>query len=174
MMALKTFLLQRQNPQKDAPRWVLMVAIATFFLLLIVAGVSIAIGSAHSWIASHSLGILPIGIVWFGALGGSLLSLTGVFKHHKDDWSDSFNVWHALRPWTGLVMGSLGAFFLLVSTELASASAAGVSHAPLKINPDIYYVSAFVVGFVERSFRELVQRLAQSIFGPGNGEQAKK
>jgi hypothetical protein len=40
---------------------------------------------------------------------------------------------------------------------------------PVSLNPDVYYVAAFIAGFAERPFRELVMRLAQTIFGPGNG-----
>lgn len=47
-----------------------------------------------------------------------------------------------LRPWTGIVMGVLAAFFLLVNTELATVStshATGASGMPVSLNPDVYY-----------------------------------
>lgn len=157
----------------DAPPVVIAIAVATFLGLLAVAGLSVVIGSFHQWVASHHLGRLPVGIVWFAAIGGSLVSLTGIFKHHKKDWKATYNAWHMLRPWTGLVMGGLGAFFLLVNTELATVNPSGVTGAsgkPPALNPDVYYVAAFIVGFAEKSFRELVRRLAHTIFGPGNGQ----
>jgi hypothetical protein len=151
---------------------VIAIAVVTFLGLLLVAGLSVGSGSFHHWIASRSLGRLPVGIVWFAAIGGSLVSLKGIFKHHKEDWSSNYNAWHMLRPWTGAVMGVLAAFFLLVSTELATVNpgAAGASGGPPHLNPDVYYVAAFIAGFAEGSFRDLVERLTRTIFGPGNGQ----
>jgi hypothetical protein len=119
------------------------------------------------------MGRLPLGIVWFGAIGGSLARLTGIFWHHRVDWNDSFNLWHKLRPWTGLVMGSIGAFLLLVTTELATAGTAaagsGATNAN-KFNPDVYYAAAFLAGFAESPFRALVKRLTDAVFGPGQSQ----
>jgi hypothetical protein len=153
-----------------APTIVIVLAVVTFIGLLLLAGLAAAIGGFHHWVVSHRLGRLPIGIVWFGAIGGSLVSLKGIFKHHNEDWDPTFDAWHMLRPWTGAVMGALGAFFLLVVTEVSMVSPSGVPAASLsQVNPDIYYVAAFIVGFAEGSFRELVERLTQTIFGLGNG-----
>jgi H+/Cl- antiporter ClcA len=137
----------------------------SFFGLLIVAAVAQVDGSFHHWVAVHHLGRLPLSIVWFGAIGGSLASLTGIFCHNKVDWDDSYDLWHELRPWTGLIMGSIGAFLVLVSTELATAGS--TSGVPTAFNPDIYYAAAFFAGFAEQPFRALVERLTNSIFGPG-------
>ena len=141
----------------------------SFFLLLVLAGLAEGLAGFHHWIQQRHLGRLPLGIVWFGAIGGSLASLTGIFWHHRVDWNDSYDLWHKLRPWTGLVMGTIGAFLLLVTTELATAgtSAAGSASPPTKFNPDVYYAAAFLAGFAESPFRALVKRLTDAVFGPG-------
>jgi hypothetical protein len=153
-----------------APRSVIWIAVASFLVLLLIAALSQIIGPFGHWISDHHFGRLPVAIVWFGAIGGSMASLTGIFWHHRVDWNSSYNLWHKLRPWTGVVMGSLGAFLLLVSTELATASATA-SGAKAKVapafNPDVYYAAAFLAGFAEAPFRALVKRLTDAVFGPG-------
>jgi hypothetical protein len=153
-----------------APRSVILIAVTSFFVLIAVAASAEIDSRFGRWVSGHHLGRLPLAIVWFGAIGGSLASLTGIFWHNRVDWKDSYDLWHRLRPWTGLVMGSLGAFLVLVSTELATASSAaggsGVSK-PEAFNPDIYYAAAFFAGFAEAPFRALVKRLTDAIFGPG-------
>ena len=142
----------------------------SFFALLALAGFSHVDGSFGHWISDHHFGRLPVAIVWFGAVGGSLASLTGIFWHHRVDWKGSYDLWHKMRPWTGLVMGSMGAFLLLVSTELATAgsTASGArATAPTAFNPDVYYAAAFLAGFAESPFRALVKRLTDAVFGPG-------
>jgi hypothetical protein len=156
-----------------APRSVIRNAVCPFFALLILAGLVEALGGFRHWISERHLGRLPLGIIWFGAIGGSLASLTGIFCHHRVDWNDSYNLWHKLRPWTGLMMGTVGAFLLFVTTELATAgsSAAGsTSTAPTRFNPDVYYAAAFLAGFAESPFRALVKRLTDAIFGPGQSQ----
>ncbi len=146
------------------------VAVISFFALLFLAGLAETIGGFRNWIHERHLGHLPLGIILFGAIGGSLASLTGIFRHHRLDWKDSYNLWHKLRPWTGLVMGTIGAFLLLVTTELATAgtTAAGSKpSSPTKFNPDVYFAAAFLAGFAECPFRALVKRLTDAVFGPG-------
>jgi hypothetical protein len=156
-----------------APRRVVTIAVVSFFALLALAGVAEVDAGFRHWLHGHHLGRLPVGVVWFGAVGGSLASLTGIFWHHRVDWKDSYDLWHELRPWTGLVMGTVGAFLLLVSTELATTgtTAAGSgSTPPAAFNPDVYYAAAFLAGFAEAPFRALVKRLTDAVFGPGDSK----
>jgi hypothetical protein len=46
-----------------------------------------------------SLGSLPVGVPWFGAVGGTLISLTGVFKH-ADTWDPRLELWHWADRWS--------------------------------------------------------------------------
>jgi hypothetical protein len=39
------------------------------------------------------IGSLPTPVIWFGALGAVMLSLTGIFDHPYD-WDDKFALWH--------------------------------------------------------------------------------
>ncbi len=149
-------------PEKDAPTYVLVISIGTFVGLLLSAAAMVSIPPLRHWVHAQRLGLLPIGIVWFGAIGGSLASLTGIYFHHKTDWKETYNIWHSLRAWTGAAMGTLGAFFLLVSSEIATLSP---TSAKPSINPNIFYAAAFIAGFAEKPFRELVKRLTHALFG---------
>lgn len=40
----------------------------------------------------NPVGGVPLEIVWFGALGGVLLSLQGVFRH-VSDWNVHYHTW---------------------------------------------------------------------------------
>ena|GEM_PF-6155591 len=64
----------------------------------------------------------------------------------------------------------MGAFLLLVSTELATARTLAASSKPASasgFNPDLYYAAAFLAGFAESPFLALVKRLTDAVFGPG-------
>jgi hypothetical protein len=105
------------------------------------------------------LGRLPVGILWFGGIGGSIVSFTGIFWHNRA-WDESHNYWHALRPLIGVVTGGVGCLLLLATAELATRDSKA-------LNPDVYYAVAFVVGFAEATFRDLIKRLTDVLFGPG-------
>jgi hypothetical protein len=154
----------KKTPQKDplkAPLTVKATAVTTFFGLLLVGLLSVFVGPISRWIPTHHLGSLPVGMVWFAATGGSLASLTGIIRHDGTDWDASWNLWHMMRPATGAVMGVLGAFFLLVSTQLAT----GATGKAVPVNPDIYYAAAFMAGFAEEPFRDLIKRLTDALYG---------
>jgi hypothetical protein len=53
----------------------LVIALISFFALLVLAGLAEGIGGFRHWVHLRHLGRLPLGIVWFGAMGGSLASL---------------------------------------------------------------------------------------------------
>ena len=62
----------------------------------------------------NPVGGVPLEIVWFGALGGVLLSLQGVFRH-VSDWNVRYHPWHVARPFVGAGVAVI-AYFLLVVT----------------------------------------------------------
>jgi hypothetical protein len=110
-----------------------------------------------------TLGPIPIGVVWFGALGAVLISLTGVVEH-ADDWDPKLYLWHLSRPLMGASLGVVSVLILQ-----AGVLAAGTQ---LKVEPDgtpknlLYFLVAFLVGYREETFRELIKRLVDLIFSP--------
>src|ERR1044072_8844845 len=57
------------------------------------------------------LGSIPIGVVWFGALGAVVISLTGIVEH-ASDWDTNFNLWHLSRPLVGAALAVVGVLII--------------------------------------------------------------
>src|SRR5205814_7605200 len=101
-----------------------------------------------------TFGPLPVGVAWFGALGAVLISLTGVFEH-EHDWDASYWPWHVARPLVGVAVG-------VVSVLIMQAGILAVGSTPTKTDVPknlLYYLVAFLVGYREETFRELIKRL---------------
>jgi hypothetical protein len=108
------------------------------------------------------LGALPIEVPWFGALGGTLISLTGIFDY-SCRWNHCLRYWHYARPFVGAVLGSIGAllFFVLSDTAVAGSG-------PATVNATVFDVVAFLVGYREQSFRELIKRATDLLLRPAD------
>lgn len=126
-------------------------------------------------------GILPIGVPWFGAMGAVTISLQGVFVWN-DQWDKKYNYWHIGRPLFGAVLGIV-AFFLFVVIVTASgappkfleaAGTAGSSSAPPSPRDlIIFYMVAFLVGYREETFRDLIKRATDLILKPSTESPAE-
>jgi hypothetical protein len=111
-------------------------------------------------------GILPLGVPWFGAVGAVVISLQGVFDH-STNWDRRYNHWHLARPLFGTVLGTV-AFFIFVL--LLKSTGSELEFLTPEAAPDdfiVYYVVAFLVGYREETFRELVRRAVDLVFKPG-------
>ncbi|HVN69277.1 MAG TPA: IPT/TIG domain-containing protein [Candidatus Binatia bacterium] len=108
---------------------------------------------------------LPIGVLWFGALGSVIISLSGAFDH-RQDWDPSWNLWHFTRPLVGVSLAIISwlifqAAILGVGSQIPNPTAA----TPTNL---LFYLIAFVVGYREDVFRSLIKRVADVIMMPGN------
>jgi hypothetical protein len=111
-----------------------------------------------------NLGSIPIGVVFFGAVGAVIISLTGIVEH-ADDWDPRFELWHLSRPLVGASLAVVGVLIveagvLAAGTNPATPVSGG---APKNL---LYYLVAFLVGYREETFRDLVRRLVDLIFTP--------
>lgn len=114
-------------------------------------------------------GLLPVAVPWFGALGAVMLSLEGVFVWNKK-WDKGYNYWHIGRPLFGAALGIV-AFFLFVLTVNAASERPEFLTDPAKTGSAdfiVYYIVAFLVGYREETFRELIKRATDMIVGPGH------
>jgi hypothetical protein len=88
--------------------------------------------------------------MWFGALGGVVISLKGVYDHgaSADPWKNDYNLWHIGRPMScaaaGLIAGLL--FFLVVPEK--------------NFSPVLVYGIAFVFGTQDKAFFDFLSTFA--------------
>lgn len=150
----------RQHHHVRMPRWIFWVQLAwlvglaaTFVVYVVSAPVRNAL--------PHTLGgNLPIAVPWFGAVGGCLISLTGIFDHNQD-WDSSYDYWHSLRPLLGAITGGIGCLLLLVTTEVATKG-------PVHSDSVFYDGVAFVFGYAEAAFRSLIKAVTDAVLKPGS------
>lgn len=111
-----------------------------------------------------NLGSIPIGVLWFGALGAILISLTGVVEHTRD-WDPDFALWHLSRPLVGATLGVVSVLMLQAGVLATGGSAqpSGAQGAPKNL---LYYLVSFLVGYREETFRELIKRFVDLILAP--------
>jgi hypothetical protein len=130
-----------------------------FIYDVVVIAVLLAIGVLYfkrpDWFdigGEHASVNLSIHCIWFGALGGIIISLKGVYDHASGGvpWKDDFNLWHIGRPVSGGIAG-LMTFLLL---QLAS------SNIP---SEPVAYAAAFIFGTQERRFFGLLSEVARLI-----------
>ncbi len=115
-----------------------------------------------------SFGPVPVGVPWFGAVGAVLISLTGVFEH-EHDWDPNYWPWHVARPFIGASLGVVS--MLIFKAGILAVGSTPNSGQSIPTNL-LYYVIAFVVGYREETFRELIKRVTDVILTPGGGSVA--
>jgi hypothetical protein len=142
-------------------------------LCLVLLGTLAAVYFIHrSYIPlGDSLGPVPLAVVWFGALGAVVISLTGVVEH-PHDWDPSFALWHLSRPLVGASLAVVGVLILQAGV-LAVGTNPNASTAQFPKNL-LYYLVAFLVGYREETFRELIKRLVDLILAPASAGAAPK
>ncbi len=122
-----------------------------------------------SWHVPHQLGQVPAAVPWFGAVGGLLISLEGIFGYNQR-WESRFNYWHILRPIVGALAGTMGVFLLLVVINAADATSDAnllKAAATSESRRILFEVVGFVTGYREETFRSLVKRVVDVMLGPG-------
>lgn len=145
------------------PRSVLIVA-TIWMVVLIAAFICFQRLDSFSDFVAFRLGPLPFEVIWFGAVGGSLISAQGLFKNNRR-WKRSYDYWHYARPLLGALMGTLGCLVLIVLNE-AATKRTGTS------NPVFYDVVALAIGYREESFRSLLTNLIDTLILPGGKKPA--
>ena len=136
-----------------------------YLLGLLILGVLYAL-TVLSFVPDNFVSV-PVAVPWFGAVGAVLISLTGVFEH-EHDWDDNYWPWHVARPFIGASLGvvSVLVFKAGILAVGSTPPSPGQSSIP---NNLLHYVIAFLVGYREETFRELIKRLVDVILTPGPG-----
>jgi len=114
-------------------------------------------------------GMLPIAVPWFGALGAVTISLQGVFDWSEGRWNPDYNYWHLGRPVFGLILGIIGFFLFVLIISSSGTPPAFLQDAAKDTSAKdfiVYYVVAFLAGYREETFRELIKRVTDMILKP--------
>jgi hypothetical protein len=114
---------------------------------------------------TFKLGRLPFEAIWFGAAGGWLISSQGIFRYNSE-WRRSYDYWHYVRPVLGALIGTLGCLVFIVLNDAATKE-------HVATNAVFYDVVALAVGYREKSFRQLIAKLFDTIILPGEKEEKK-
>ena len=139
---------------KDAIFW-----LAIFYSIALAA---LAIFGNCSPIVSFGV---PDSIAWFGAVGAVMISFQGIFDH-REDWDPLFNYWHVARPIVGAGLGAMSFLIFSVIVTLAGSAPPDPAKAPSVANLNIFHVLAFIVGYREQTFRDLLKRVTDLILRP--------
>jgi len=139
--------------------------------LLVLGGTAVAYFFWLPMAKVVTLGPIPVGVVWFGALGAVLISLTGVVEHARDWDPEQYDLWHLSRP-------VVGAALAVVSVLILKAGVLAIGSAPTEPGAQappqnlLFYLVSFLVGYREETFRELLKRLVDLLLAPATAKPA--
>jgi hypothetical protein len=149
----------KPGPQPAKPPTWLFVLHLVYIGVLVGLAILYANSSDLRSTVHDPVGPLPLAVPWWGALGGVTIGLTGVFKHSQD-WDVDFERWHIARPVLGAIVGSVGCLIFVVVLR-ASGSDTGAGKAA---GGGLFDLVAFLVGYREEIFRQLIKRATDTLF----------
>jgi hypothetical protein len=130
-----------------------------YLVVLLALAVGYVTWSPFHQVLPDTLGPIPVGVPWWGALGAVTISLYGVFRHNQK-WERSFNYWHIARPLLGAVLGMVAylVFVVVIDATGVQAKRSGTL---------VYYLVAFLVGYSEDTVQLLLKRATDVLFASG-------
>ncbi len=141
-----------EKPQKPMGRTAIFAYdLGALAVLILLGGLSIR------YPESFTLGGEPFKLaiesMWFGALGGVMISLKGIYDHSDgpERWDNSYNLWHIGRPLSGAIAG------LMTIVLLKAINTTGEPARP------VVYAAAFIFGTQERRFFNFLYEVARLI-----------
>jgi hypothetical protein len=154
--------------ESTPPRWVLPLQLLYLIGLVLLAVLYHEIAVLRRVFPSPS-GSIPLYVPWWGALGGITISCTGIFRNAAQ-WNRHYNSWHLARPFLGAVAGSVG--YLVFITIIQTTGAALPAHS--EASSSVFALVAFLVGYREEVFRELLRTAVDTLIAPGRNRTTTK
>lgn len=97
--------------------------------------------------------------LWAGAFGGTTIVYWGIVKHTIQlDFDDQYVIWYYFKP-------LLGAIFGFISVLIVKAGFISMQGQAIVTNQLPLYFIAFIAGFSERFFMQLIDRVTTALFG---------
>ncbi|TAM71092.1 MAG: hypothetical protein EPN48_02480 [Microbacteriaceae bacterium] len=172
----------------DSPAdWVSRIRPSSMLIFLLgeftVLGLLCAAYLADWWgirgtISSPIAGVLPISVPWGGALGGVCVAIAGVTDHWHNFGahpasaaSRRWNAWYLARLPMGAAFGTVGALIVVFFLGTVGGGKTGTIDVSIS-GSAILFVVAFIVGYKQDIFRQLVSRVTEVILGPGDTQPA--
>ena len=141
-----------------------IVLLDVFYLFLFIG---IAIAYMHwGWLKQQfpsQLGPIPVGVIWWGALGGITISFGGIVKHRKH-FDLTMTIWYVFKPF--LAMISAAASYLIFTMVIKGTGSSVDS------TNGTFYVLAFLVGYREETFRALIKEATDLLLKPGKSSSS--
>lgn len=142
----------------NAPKWVFVLQMI-YLVALVAIGLLYIHWTAFQHLLPNPAGPIPLAVPWWGALGGVTISFTGIFRN-ADRWQSRYELWHIARPFIGAVVGSVSYLIFIV---IIRATGTIPSHQSPTSNA-IFDLVAFITGYREEAFRDLLKRASDSLF----------
>jgi hypothetical protein len=153
-------------PPVKAPIWVFVLQLI-YLAGLVVIGLSYIHSRTFQHLLPNQLGPIPLAVPWWGALGGVTISLTGIFRN-ADNWQPRYELWHVARPFVGAIVGTVSYLIFIVIIRATGANPSDHN----SLNNAVFYLVAFITGYREDVFRELLKRASDSLFSPAKQDKA--
>ena len=150
-------------PTREPKGWIARLGKdAIFWTLMVYAGLMLTVAVLHrtnviDLFQSENF-LVPLAIPWFGAMGAILVSLQAIFER-REDWDPSYNYWHLGRPIVGALFGVLSFLILSLIVTLAGSTPPAPNTTSTIASLNLYHVLAFMVGYREATFRNLLKRV---------------
>ncbi len=167
--------LSRVSP--DALLWILIIE----FLGLV--GLWVAWqwewpGFDHTHLPPLMYGVLPLAVPYFGALGGLGNAMWSMVKHWKkydspkqetrDREKRTWAAWTVMQSFIGAIFGTAGALIVVLVTQTVTLGTDAAAVTPTGMG--FLAVVAFVVGFRQAAFQNLVSHVTTAILEPGTAK----
>lgn len=148
-----------------APIWLFILQLA-YLAALVTIGLLYVHLDAFRRLLPNPAGPIPLAVPWWGALGGITISLTGIFRN-AGRWQPRYELWHIARPVLGAIVGSV-AYLIFIVVIRATGTTPGPHSST---SGAVFDLVAFLVGYREEVFRELLKRASDSLFAPTRRDQ---